>query len=114
MFCHDSDNQRRDMTMRYLSTRGEAVEREFSGVLLTGLAEDGGLWQPAAWPRLDEAAYAPGADYAARAFAVTRPFTVGGLKEQDWRTLLADVYAGFRHKATAPLVQLDTNLWLMY
>lgn len=113
MFCHDSDNQRRDMTMRYLSTRGEAVEREFSGVLLTGLAEDGGLWQPAAWPRLDEAAYAPGADYAARAFAVTRPFTVGGLKEQDWRTLLADVYAGFRHKATAPLVQLDTNLWLM-
>ena len=66
------------MTMRYLSTRGEAAERDFSGVLLTGLAEDGGLWQPAAWPRLDEAARAPGAGYAARAFAVTRPRQRGG------------------------------------
>ena len=101
------------MTMRYLSTRGEAAERDFSGVLLTGLAEDGGLWQPAAWPRLDEAARAPGAGYAARAFAVTRPFVAGGLEAEDWRALLAGVYAGFRHPATAPLVQLDTNLWLM-
>ena len=99
--------------MRYLSTRGEAAERDFSGVLLTGLAEDGGLWQPGEWPRLDEAARAPGAGYAARAFAVTRPFTSGGLEEEDWRALLAEVYAGFRHPATAPLVQLDTNLWLM-
>ena len=101
------------MTMRYQSTRGEAAARDFSGVLLTGLAEDGGLWQPGAWPRLDEAARAPGAGYAARAFAVTRPFVAGGLEAEDWRALLAGVYAGFRHPATAPLVQLDTNLWLM-
>ncbi|MYE01389.1 MAG: threonine synthase, partial [Alphaproteobacteria bacterium] len=99
--------------MRYLSTRGAAAERDFSGVLLTGLAEDGGLWQPGRWPRLDEAARAPGAGYAARAFAVTRPFVAGGLEEEDWRALLADVYAGFRHPAVAPLVQLDANLWLM-
>ena len=99
--------------MRYLSTRGEAAERDFSGVLLTGLAEDGGLWQPGDWPRLDEDARAPGTGYAERAFAVTRPFTAGGLEEEDWRALLTEVYAGFRHPATAPLVQLDTNLWLM-
>ncbi len=99
--------------MRYLSTRGRAAARGFAGVLLTGLAEDGGLWRPAEWPRLDEAARAPGASYAERAFAVTRPFAAGALQEVDWRALLAEVYAGFRHRAVAPLVQIDANLWLM-
>ena len=32
--------------MRYISTRGEAPIRDFAGVLLAGLAEDGGLYVP--------------------------------------------------------------------
>ena len=40
---------RRGVTMRYLSTRGEAAERDFSGVLLTGLA---GGWRPLAAGRM--------------------------------------------------------------
>ncbi len=101
------------MTMRYLSTRGGAAERDFSGVLLTGLADDGGLWQPGCWPVLDKAARAPGAAYAERAFAVTRPFVAGALDEGAWRAMLAEVYAGFRHRAVAPLAQIDSALWLM-
>ena len=37
--------------MRYISTRGQAPARDFAGVLLAGLAEDGGLFMPEAWPR---------------------------------------------------------------
>jgi len=99
--------------MRYLSTRGAADGRGFAGVLLSGLAEDGGLWQPACWPRLDAVARDAGAGYAERAFAVTRPFAAGALEDGDWRALLEAAYAGFRHRAVAPLVQIDTNLWLM-
>ena len=38
--------------MRYLSTRGQAPVREFSDVLLAGLAEDGGLYVPESWPEV--------------------------------------------------------------
>ena len=38
--------------MRYISTRGQAAPRGFEGVLLAGLAEDGGLFMPQTWPSL--------------------------------------------------------------
>ena len=39
--------------MRYISTRGQAPVRDFAGVLLAGLAEDGGLYVPETWPQPD-------------------------------------------------------------
>ena len=99
--------------MRYRSTRGAAAERGFADALLAGLAEDGGLFQPVRWPDLGPEALGSGADYASRAEAVTMPFVAGDVGRRDYRTLLAEAYAGFGHPAVAPLVQIDTNLWLM-
>ena len=39
--------------MRYISTRGKAPELGFEDVLLSGLANDGGLYIPKEWPKLD-------------------------------------------------------------
>jgi threonine synthase len=39
--------------MRYVSTRGGAEPQRFSGILLEGLAADGGLYVPEAFPRAD-------------------------------------------------------------
>ncbi len=39
--------------MRYISTRSEAPALGFVEATLAGLARDGGLYVPAAWPRLD-------------------------------------------------------------
>ena len=41
--------------MRYISTRGGAAPRDFEGVLLAGLAEDGGLFMPETWPQFTPA-----------------------------------------------------------
>ena len=41
--------------MRYVSTRGPAPVRDFAGVLLAGLAEDGGLYVPESWPHFSPA-----------------------------------------------------------
>ena len=38
--------------MRYISTRGQAAAFSFNEALLAGLASDGGLYVPAAWPKL--------------------------------------------------------------
>ena len=37
--------------MDYISTRGTAPALDFEQVTLTGLAADGGLYLPRAWPR---------------------------------------------------------------
>ncbi|MBU2531728.1 MAG: threonine synthase, partial [Alphaproteobacteria bacterium] len=40
------------MSGQYRSTRGEAPELDFEDVVLAGLARDGGLYLPKAWPKL--------------------------------------------------------------
>jgi threonine synthase len=39
--------------MRYVSTRGDAPAKRFTGILLEGLASDGGLYVPEEYPRAD-------------------------------------------------------------
>jgi threonine synthase len=41
--------------LNYLSTRGDASPRKFCDILLEGLAPDGGLYLPAAYPQIDAA-----------------------------------------------------------
>ncbi|MEK9904287.1 MAG: threonine synthase, partial [Rhodospirillales bacterium] len=38
--------------MKYIYTRGDAPSLDFEGVLLAGLADDGGLYVPESWPSL--------------------------------------------------------------
>jgi len=100
--------------MQYVSTRGSAPALGFDEVVLTGLARDGGLYLPAAWPRLGDAAWRrlAAADYRDLAAAVMTPFMQGSAALAGLRDLLERAYGGFEHRAVAPLVQLDRNLWL--
>ncbi len=41
--------------MKYLSTRGHADRKQFCDILLEGLAPDGGLYLPIAYPRIEAA-----------------------------------------------------------
>ena len=100
---------------RYVSTRGRAAALDFEGVLLAGLAPDGGLYVPETWPSLtdgDIRAMA-GLPYAELATRVMWPFVAGAIGEDDLQALIADSYDGFDHRAVAPLVQLDRDEWLM-
>ena len=101
--------------MRYVSTRGEAAELEFEDVLLEGLARDGGLYVPDAWPTLSEATRrnAAAKPYAEVAAEVMYPFLSGNLDRETFDGIVTAAYAGFRHQAVAPLVQLGSNLWVM-
>jgi len=95
--------------MRYVSTRGEAAPRDFSGVLLAGLAEDGGLFVPETWPELSAAEWRAlrGLPYAELSARLIAPFAAGSIGFDALRAMTGAAYAGFRHPATVPLVQLD-------
>jgi threonine synthase len=101
--------------LRYVSTRGEAPVLGFDEVLLTGLARDGGLYIPEAWPRLGQAELKAlaGKPYAEVAVAVLKPLVGGTIADDDLRAMAEDTYRGFGHPAVAPLKQLDANLFLM-
>jgi threonine synthase len=100
--------------MRYVSTRGQAPVRDFAGVLLAGLAEDGGLYVPETWPSFSAAEWRElrGLPYAVLAARVMAPFVEDAVPEQVLRDICRDAYAGFGHPAVVPLVQIDHALFV--
>jgi threonine synthase len=101
--------------MRYISTRGAAEPRDFEGVLLAGLAEDGGLFVPEAWPVLTSAEWRGlrGLPYADLAAHIVARFTGGQPDEATLLAMFRQAYAGFGHPAVAPLVQLDARIFAL-
>jgi threonine synthase len=101
--------------VKYISTRGAAPPLEFEEVLLTGLAADGGLYVPMVWPQIDEATLRGmrGLKYSEIAQRVITPFLGGAIPAGDLKLIIQKAYASFDHQAVAPLVQLDSQLWLM-
>jgi threonine synthase len=100
--------------MRYISTRGQAPVRDFAGVLLAGLAEDGGLYVPEAWPRFTPADWRAlrGLPYPALAARVMQPFVGDAIPSATLQAICRDAYASFGHPAVVPLIQLDTSLFV--
>ncbi len=101
--------------MEYISTRGQADGQGFEDVLLAGLARDGGLYVPEAWPRLstDEIRGMRGWSYADVAYRVMRLFVGDAIDSDALRTIVDDAYGAFRHQSVAPLVEIGPNAWVM-
>ncbi len=101
--------------MQYVSTRGAAPILGFADALLTGLARDGGLYAPRTVPeqRPDAIRALSGLAYADAAIRVMKPFIAGDFGDAELRATTNDAYSGFRHAATAPLVQMGANLFAL-
>ncbi|MFT9400426.1 threonine synthase [Acetobacter sp.] len=100
--------------MRYISTRGKAPALSFSDVLLTGLAEDGGLYLPETWPSFskDEWKALRGLPYPELAARVLAPFVGSDIDDATLRRLCAQAYTGFDHPAIVPLTQVEDGLFM--
>ena len=101
--------------MRYISTRGQAPARDFADVLLAGLAEDGGLFVPEAWPHFTPSDWRAmrGLGYAELAARVMQPLAGAAIPFEVLRGICHEAYAGFGHAAVVPLVQLETGLFAL-
>ena len=97
------------MSLTYVSTRGQAPAVGFDDALLTGLAPDGGLYVPTAYPSLPETELAGlrGRPYTEVAEAVMRPFGAEGDLHLD------EAYRHFAHPAVAPLVQTGAEDFIL-
>ncbi|PVZ63000.1 threonine synthase [Pelagibaculum spongiae] len=101
--------------MKYISTRGQAPALGFEDVLLAGLASDGGLYVPETLPKFsaEEIASWSGLAYHELAFKIIQPFVADAFGDEELKEILAETYAGFAHKAVAPLVQVGPSLHVM-
>jgi len=92
--------------VKYVSTRGDAPVLGFGDVLLAGLASDGGLYVPEAWPRLDPQVWAEPRPYADVAVEVMWPFVEGSIDRPDFEAIVSSAYATFDHPEVCPVVEL--------
>ena len=101
--------------MKYISTRGNAPALNFEEVMLTGLADDGGLYVPETLPTYskEEIASWSKLSYPDLAYKIIEPFVADSIPADDLKSIIDDSYSDFRHNAIAPLVQLDRDEWVL-
>jgi threonine synthase len=101
--------------MDYISTRGSAPALDFAGATLAGLASDGGLYVPSAWPSFTAAEIAAmaGLPYAELAQRIMQPFVGDSLTPDKLLELTRTAYGRFAHAAVTPLGQFDEQHWLL-
>ncbi len=92
--------------IKYISTRGGGDPQTFEQVLLSGLAPDGGLYVPESWPQIDVASL-KGKSYQEIAEIVMYPFVEGSIDRADFKRIITETYATFRHKDVTPLHHLE-------
>ncbi|MGR3984126.1 MAG: threonine synthase [Gammaproteobacteria bacterium] len=99
--------------MKYLSTRGGGAPQNFEQVTLAGLAEDGGLFVPAAWPAFSEEEIRAfrGMPYAQLAARILGRFSGECIPAAGLAQLLGRAYCNFRAPEVAPLKQLGASLF---
>ncbi len=97
--------------MKYISTRGGADAVDFLTAVRAGLAPDGGLYVPDAYPQL--APPADGETYIETATRIMSAFAGDAIPEAVMTSLVAEAYAPFTHDAVAPLRQVGEGRWLM-
>jgi len=98
--------------VKYISTRGTAPVLGFGDVLLTGLAADGGLYVPEAWPTLPSEVWSEVRPYEAVAVDVMWPFVEGSIDRGEFAAMVTDAYSVFEHPDVCPVVGLG-DLYLL-
>ncbi len=101
--------------MKYVSTRGNAPELDFSDTVLAGLARDGGLYVPSEWPALSTAEIRSfrGLSYAELAVRLLTPFVGDDIDASTFAKIVHEAYGTFRHEAVCPIVQTGQNMFVL-
>jgi threonine synthase len=105
--------------MQYISTRGNPDRKRFCEILLEGLAPDGGLYMPVAYPQVDDATLTRWRTvyheqgYASLAFEILSLY-IDDIPADDLRALCAKTYTAevFGTGEIVPLRHLQEGVWI--
>ena len=101
--------------MYYESTRNRNIKKNFSEVLLKGLAEDGGLYIPKKWVKFSNKDFKKfeRMTYHEMAFHISKRFIGKEIKDTDLKRIITKSLKNFSNKDIATLKNLSDNEWLL-
>jgi threonine synthase len=102
--------------MHYISTRGHPERKKFCQILLEGLAPDGGLYVPEAYPQVDSATLSrwSGLSYPELAVEILSLF-IPDIPRADLKAICEKTYTAqiFGTHEIAPVRQLETGVYVL-
>ncbi len=101
--------------MLYHSTRGSDQPKNFSEVLHSGLAGDGGLFVPEFIPKLNKETLNRWKNFSYENLAVEIISLFSGdcFTKSELTEIVYESYSGFNHKVKSPLIKLEDNHYFL-
>jgi len=98
--------------MDYLSTRNNKLRKSFFDILFQGLSNDGGLFLPVNWPKVD-INNMNNLTYEEVALHTIQPFVGDDIAEEELKKIIHKTYQTFNHTQIAPLVKIEDNKYIL-
>ena len=95
--------------MLFHSTRGGDKDRTFEDILMQGLASDGGLFMPDAWPQVNLNLLRSKSSFIEVAKEIVPLFTSSSFDKEEVINILDNTWHDFSDEDIAPLKHLDDN-----
>ena len=99
--------------MLFHSTRGNDSGRKFSDIVMQGLASDGGLFMPDAWPQIKIEDFQESDSFLDVAKKVVPLFTSSSYSEEETVTILENTWHDFDHKDFVSIKSLNSELLVL-
>ena len=93
--------------MLFHSTRGKDKDRDFSSILMQGLADDGGLFMPNYWPQVDLNEIKSKQSFVEVAKCIVPLFTSSSFSHQETLNILESTWHDFEHKDLVGIKNLN-------
>jgi threonine synthase len=84
--------------MFFHSTRGKDKDKDFSSILMQGLADDGGLFMPDYWPQIDLDEIKSQKSFVGVAKCIVPLFTSSSFSHQETLNIVESTWHDFEHK----------------
>ena len=93
--------------MLFHSTRGKDKDRDFSSILMQGLADDGGLFMPNYWPQVDLNEIKSKKSFVEVAKCIVPLFTSSSFSHQETLNIVESTWHDFEHKDLVGIKNLN-------
>ena len=99
--------------MFFHSTRGKDKSKSFEEVLMQGLADDGGLFMPNSWPKVDLNELKGKNTFLDVAKYIVPMFTKSSFTDEEVLEVLENTWHDFSHNDLAAIKELDDNKFVL-
>jgi threonine synthase len=99
--------------MFFHSTRGKDKSKSFEEVLMQGLADDGGLFMPDSWPKVDLNELKSKDTFLDVAKYIVPMFTKSSFTDEEVLEVLENTWHDFSHNDLAAIKELDDNKFVL-